>query len=127
MLRKWVITVENKYKVDVTKLTGVPETVIDIMFTSGSPLGNPFYKEKDRDRVCEQFINWFNQEVVKEGSAVRMEIIRILEILKRVGRLYLVCCCKPARCHGDTIKKSLDDAMVKHTNSEIRRYINGQG
>lgn len=116
---KWAVTVINKYNVDITKLTGVSGIVIGIMFTHSSPLGNPYYKEKDRSRSLALFTEYFNKEIVIPDSAVKLEADRIFDILTRTKRLYLVCCCKPLPCHGDIIKKSLDDAMTKWVNKRI--------
>jgi hypothetical protein len=118
-LGAWRVIVINHYHTDITHLTGVKESVIDIMFTHGSPLGNRHYGDKNRERSIAGFTEDFNREIVLEGSALKIEMDRIFEILCRIGALYLVCCCKPKACHGDVIKRSLDDAMVRRQQQEL--------
>lgn len=60
----------------------------------GSPFGNPFKIDatNTRDVVCDKFENH-----LMNNPALIMKIKRELK-----GK-DLVCFCKPARCHGDTL------------------------
>ncbi len=60
----------------------------------GSPWGNPFVigKDGDRDAVCDKFEDMVNNDPLL--------LDRVKAELK--GK-HLVCFCKPARCHGDTL------------------------
>ncbi len=62
----------------------------------GSPWGNPFVigKDGDRDEVCDRF---------------EREVLPTLDLEPLRGR-DLICWCKPARCHGDSILA----ALAKH-------------
>ena len=59
----------------------------------GSPWGNPFIigKHGDRDDVCDRF---------------EKETLPALDLEPLRGK-DLVCWCKPARCHGDSIVNAL--------------------
>lgn len=63
----------------------------------GSPWGNPFVIGKDgnRDEVCDKF---------------ETEILPNLDLEPLRGK-DLVCFCKPARCHGDSIIKALENKL----------------
>jgi Domain of unknown function (DUF4326) len=60
----------------------------------GSPWGNPFVIGRDgtRDEVCDLY---------------EREVLPYLDLRHLRGR-DLVCFCKPARCHGDSILKKLE-------------------
>jgi len=60
----------------------------------GSPWGNPFAigKHGTRDEVCDRF---------------RDEILPTLDLSPLIGK-DLVCFCKPKRCHGDDILKTIE-------------------
>lgn len=60
----------------------------------GSPWGNPFVigKDGDRNEVCDHF---------------ERETLPTLDLEPLRGK-DLVCWCKPARCHGDSILKALE-------------------
>lgn len=75
--------VHNKYK------NTAPEGAVYI--GRGSPWGNPFVIGKDgtRDDVCNKF---------------ESEILPTLNLEPLRGK-HLVCFCKPARCHGDSLLK----------------------
>jgi hypothetical protein len=74
----------------------------------GSPLGNPFRMndERDRDRVCDQYQVWFNDKVAANDPVVMNELRRLYRLAAK-GDLKLGCFCAPRRCHGDTIKRFL--------------------
>ncbi len=78
----------------------------------GSPLGNPFVmkNESDRNRVCDQYQVWFEQQVTSNNVVVMNELRRLYKLAKR-GDLVLGCFCAPKRCHGETIKRFLEQFM----------------
>lgn len=75
----------------------------------GSPLGNPFVMKNsspaERDRVCNAYEVWFEEN--KETEKVAKELKRLYKLSQK-GDLILGCFCYPKRCHGDTIKKFLE-------------------
>lgn len=78
--------------------TGMPAGSIYI--GRGSRWGNPFVigTHGTRDEVCDAYeqLLW-NQIQAKEVS---------LEDVAALHNQQLVCFCKPARCHGDTLEKA---------------------
>ena len=73
-------------------------------------LCNPFAMkhESERDCVCEQFKEHFDKNVKIENNAIRNEIIKLFNMLKKGQNINLQCFCAPKRCHGHTIKDFLD-------------------
>ena len=61
----------------------------------GSPWGNPFVIGKDgtRDEVCDKF---------------ERHTLPMLDLSPLIGK-DLVCYCKPARCHGDSILRAMKE------------------
>lgn len=78
----------------------------------GSPLGNPFImkSEEDRDYVCDQYEEWFHKQVKGKNQTVLNELRRIYLIAKRQD-VVLGCYCSPKRCHGETIKRFLEQYL----------------
>jgi len=73
-----------------------------------SVLGNPFFmkSEKERDKVCDDYEKHFNK--MKDEARFKQELRRLYSIHKCFGKLELYCWCAPKRCHGETIKKFLE-------------------
>jgi hypothetical protein len=65
--------------------------------------GNPFHmmcvSKLERELVIRKYITWF----------VNQEKNRALDIRELVGAKRLGCWCKPLECHGDYLKKRLDE------------------
>lgn len=72
-------------------------------------LGNPFpmRKESERDSVCEQYEEWFNNKLSEQDPVVLNELRKLFVIGRQQGYLKLGCYCAPRRCHADTIAKFL--------------------
>lgn len=80
------------------------------------PLGNPYtigcwgrdgsIKRFEKDLV--QAMAGGLHPILKE---MRKEMHRLEAIYKRHGNLILECWCKPLACHGDVIKKYLEEEM----------------
>lgn len=87
------------------------ELFINIM--RGSSLGNPFYMKnksiEERNRVCNLYEAWI-LEKVKCNSPQKEEIKRII-FLSDKHDIGLKCCCKPLRCHGDTLKILMENII----------------
>lgn len=101
------ITVKNKYK--------HAPSIYDIYIGGGSPLGNPYLindKIGDtRSVVIERYKQWLSNKVVEEDP----HVLRLLNTIAKKSMdgdpVHLVCFCAPQRCHGDVIKKLIDDAV----------------
>jgi hypothetical protein len=75
-----------------------------------SPLGNPFdmISESDRERVCDQYEEWFLMKCANGDKDVRRELKRLRALHAKRGTITLICWCYPARCHAETIKRWLE-------------------
>lgn len=80
----------------------------------GSPLGNPFVmrdkSQTERNRVCDAYEVWFKEQVDKDNPLVMNELRRLYRIAQK-GDLVLGCFCAPKRCHGETIKRFLEQHL----------------
>jgi len=81
----------------------------------GSPVGNPFPMEnqslEERDRVCDKYRDWFeNQEGINNPQL--MTYLSYIEEIAKQGNVNLGCYCAPLRCHCETIKEYLDNRMT---------------
>lgn len=72
-----------------------------------SVLGNPYILEDERyrNKVCDQYEEWFEHNKMRTGVAAELQ--RVLNLYSRYGILRLFCWCAPKRCHAETIKKYL--------------------
>jgi hypothetical protein len=72
----------------------------DILIDRRTKWGNPFImkNESQRDEVCNKYEIWLNEKL-------KLKIFNLndLSSAKRLG-----CWCTPKRCHGDYIKKLID-------------------
>ena len=88
----------------------------DMRVDRASVLGNPFVMKNktqaERDRVCNEYEEYFNIEVKKPG-AFRDKVISIYTMVKNGCDINLQCWCAPKRCHADTIKQFIEDNLKK--------------
>lgn len=70
-----------------------------------SALGNPYPigPNANRNKVCDDYEDWFHTQVETNDRLVQHELMRLHRIGKINGVVRLGCFCAPARCHGDTI------------------------
>ena len=84
--------------------------VIDIM--RGSLLGNPYIMrdktDAERDRVIAQYRLWLWDHMKRRTSTGNVIGNVIYALAKSKETIYLVCCCKPRKCHGDVIKAAIE-------------------
>ena len=75
-----------------------------------SALGNPFYmaNETQRDKVCDQYQEYFNKKVTEKTDKQFMDELRAIYKLAKTGDVYLACWCYPKRCHAETIKTFIE-------------------
>ena len=86
----------------------------DVKVDRSSWFGNRFKmkNESERDKVCEQYKNWFYDELY--DSTMQAELSLLKSILVQYGILNLFCWCAPKRCHADIIK----DYLVENLKGE---------
>ena len=92
-----------------------PKTENDVYIGRGSPLGNPYVIIKGlrtRDKVCDDYNIYFNQQMSIPNSKIRLEVERLLGLVKQGIDLQLMCFCAPHRCHGDIIKKYIEEKLI---------------
>lgn len=77
-----------------------------------SPLGNPFFlkNESDRAQVIEKYETWL-KSMVQEENKVVAELRRLAKLSERPEGVTLLCWCAPLACHGDVIKKYLEEEV----------------
>lgn len=103
-----MIYVENSY-------AKTPRKATKIYIGRGSPVGNPFpmrnRSREERDRVCDLYAEWFSMAVsakTKQGDSIR-EYLELIAASAKDGDVELMCFCAPKRCHGETIKRYLEE------------------
>lgn len=82
----------------------------------GSALGNPFAmkdgSQAERDRVCNEYETWIKSRINFKDRAVCNQLNEIYRCALS-GNVYLMCYCKPMRCHGDTVKRIVDKKLAQ--------------
>ena len=100
------VTVCNYKKVNTGNLFSNPKAyVYNIMYTSGSILGNHFYNEKNltRAQLIENFRIYFEEKMKNDGR-VKDLMCAMTDLYKKGIDIKLVCACSPKPCHGDVLK-----------------------
>lgn len=79
----------------------------------GSVLGNPYpmRSEDDRDLVCDQYEEYFQQKIEERDEEFMEEIARLVESAYVNGYVRVGCFCAPRRCHGDTVARFLNTIL----------------
>lgn len=101
------IEVLNKHR--LPSIEGM--TTINIM--RPHPLGNPFPIVKgtsERDQVIDQFDIWLEDQLKAGDPKICQALDTIMQLASKPEGVALICCCKPARCHGDVIKRYILNA-----------------
>jgi hypothetical protein len=97
----------------------------DIYIGRGSPLGNKWshmkntkaeHKVASREIAIEKYEEWIS-EASESDVAVKQVLNYVVDAELRGEDINLVCYCKPAACHGDVLKKLLDQIV------ENRKYV----
>lgn len=90
----------------------------------GSVLGNPFKinKESARSEAIENYAQWMRDRFNDANSVQLIEMARLERILKRDGRLVLLCWCAPLPCHGQVIAEYLTCKMNLDQTQPVTTY-----
>ena len=77
---------------------------------AGSPLGNPFKLrfECDRKKILAKYEYWLREQL-KTDTPQRREIERLAD---HSEDLVLACWCAPELCHGDVVKKVIEERLA---------------
>lgn len=108
-----MINIVNKYK-------HVP-TDSDIYIGRGSILGNPYtsinnratkakYVVESKEVSISFFETYLREKIKSKDSAICNELNKIWKMAKR-GGINLVCYCHPNRCHGEVVKKIVEEKL----------------
>lgn len=109
-----MINVVNKYKHQPTDN--------DVYIGRGSPLGNPFTGSKkledtkaefqcaSREEAIESYEDYLRLAISNKNNYICQELNKIHKMAK-LGDVNLVCFCKPKDCHGDVIKRIIEEKL----------------
>jgi len=97
------------------------ETPYDYYIGRPSPIGNPFtHKPKtrygehiveSRDSAIDNYEDWLKYKLLEKDPIIIEELRKISYQYKKDEEINLVCWCYPKRCHGEIIKKWLEDKL----------------
>jgi len=81
-------------------------------FGRGSPLGNPFRVSStlSQEEAVTKYRVWLNEHWRQPGP-VREELLRLIDLYRRDGRLQLICWCAPEACHGDVVAEFIQQQV----------------
>ena len=102
------------YKIEIVRFNIYPDS--EPIFR-GSIFGNPFPIDDftTRNKACNKFQFHFDDRIKKRDVTYLNELERLNKIGMEQGYLKLGCFCAPFRCHGETIKKFLEDNQLIFT------------
>jgi hypothetical protein len=83
----------------------------DFYIDRRSVLGNPYtlYCEEERNKCCDLYDQYFQGMVERNNKQFIEYLEEIKKALDIYGQVRLFCWCHPKRCHGETIKKYLEN------------------
>ena len=108
----------------VNKRTHKPSPdAIDEYIGRGSGLGNPFTHIKRRmtlakyvvespEKALAMYEGWLPLQLANPKSAASIQFRHIVKLAEKYD-VNLVCFCAPNRCHGDFVKKLIDNLINK--------------
>lgn len=81
----------------------------------GSALGNPYKLqfECDRPKILAKYEYWLREQL-KTDTPQRREIERLTDYSEN---LVLLCWCAPEKCHGDVVKKIIEEKLAQRRNT----------
>jgi hypothetical protein len=120
-----VIHVVSKYKHKPTDN--------DFYIGRGSPLGNPYTSIKDRktkaeyvcdsrDESIERYEIYINEQIKNKNKDI-CSVLNNIYLKALTGDVYLVCFCHPKSCHGDIIKKIVEEKITYRNREKILKKI----
>jgi Sec7-like guanine-nucleotide exchange factor len=87
-----------------------------------SVFGNPYshlecskaiYKCDTREESIQKYEDWLKAEV-KTNENFKKEFDKLCTLYKNTRHLILICWCKPLSCHGDILKKLIEETNGKY-------------
>lgn len=105
----------------VNKRTHTP-TEYDIYIGRPTPLGNPYshldyskhgtIKVASRDEAVRLYESWL-QKQWDEYTVAAETMDDMIDTYRKTGHINLVCWCAPLSCHGDVIKRKMEEILAK--------------
>lgn len=102
--------------IQVVNKSSHEETEYDQYIGRPSILSNPYSHKKDskhakwivetRTEAIDSYEDYF-EKMLTDSRLFMKALEKLLNFFKKHNKMYLVCFCKPKRCHGDVIKKYL--------------------
>lgn len=95
------------YTIKIVRYRDVPDSVY---IGRGSIFGNPFVidRENSRNKVCDMYESYFANKISTDPEFLK-EVFKLHYTGMSAGTIVLGCFCAPKRCHGETIKRFLED------------------
>lgn len=77
-----------------------------------SPVGNIFimHNESERDEVCDKYDEYFNK-ARHIANTDFLDYLRRIYVTAKKQDVALGCWCYPKRCHAETIKNFIEEAL----------------
>ncbi len=108
------IEVVNKYKHQPTEN--------DVYIGRGSPLGNPYtskdlkntiaqYQCSSREESVEKYESYLKEKIEQKNKLICDELNRIYKLVKDGNSVNFICYCAPKLCHGEIIKKFIEEKL----------------
>ena len=90
----------------LNKTAVIPPGYLAVNIMRPSIFGNPFYMkfETQRPKCIEKFRQYLWQQMKNKNNPLIKEMKKLVQTDQAIA---LVCCCKPAQCHGDVIKAAI--------------------
>lgn len=88
-----------------------------ILIDRSSILGNPFshipnkgkFPVDTREDAIRAYEDWIKEKLENKIDPYYTEFNRLISIFRDTGELHLICWCKPLPCHGDVLKKLINE------------------
>lgn len=104
----------------VNRRYNTPKYPWEVMIDRTTPLGNPFPmnstkdRVEERERVCDLYEAYFHEKVTSD-PVFKAHVDVLINLYREYGKLTLVCWCSPFRCHGETIKRYIEEICKKNS------------
>jgi len=107
-------TYPNYYYIGRPSILSNPYTYLDVEKTLA------LFQCSDREETIEKYGEYF--DIMYGHNKEFTDIVdEIFEKYKNGEEVYLGCFCKPKTCHGDVIKKKLEERLIKEKIKAIRK------
>lgn len=87
-------------------LKGAVNVRIDRKTIFGNPVS--LQGNRTRDQACDEY-EWHFKKMMKDSPLFRGQLMHFVDILRSGKDINLQCHCHPLRCHGETIRKWLEN------------------